>query len=344
MRTPYTQQVNAAIERALTSSTTLTVGYLQNRGKRLFAIRDVNLGPLSPQSYNFTILDGNYNPTGQVYSTQIYTSRIDSRYGNINQVENGGKQWYDALVVQVNKRFSHMFSGTISYTWAHELDENQMSGNTSAATVFFSGGPQTLFNGNYAADKGNGNTDQRHKFVGTFVAHPRFTKSNSAMARTFVNGWEMTGLLTLAASRPAFESVTWSSTTALPQVNTGTINGSGGDTRIPWLPVNPLRIDPIYRYDTRISKMFALHEKMTLSLLFEVFNLTNSQTNTSVQSQGYRAANKGTLTAPNFVAAPCASATATVCAPTTPGAGTASAGFPDGTNARRAQVGVRFAF
>jgi hypothetical protein len=79
-------------------------------------------------------------------------------------------------------------------------------------------------------------------------------------------------------------------------------------------------------------------------LLFEVFNMTNTMSNTGVLTTGFTAANKGTATAPNFVIAPCASATATACAPTTPGLGTASGGFPDGTNARRAQVGLRFTF
>jgi hypothetical protein len=81
-----------------------------------------------------------------------------------------------------------------------------------------------------------------------------------------------------------------------------------------------------------------------LTLLFEAFNVTNTISNTSVFTAGYTAANKGTAAAPNFVIAPCASATATGCAPETPGLGTASAGFPDGTNARRAQVGARFVF
>ena len=91
MRNPYTQQLNVGIERALTSKTSLTVSYIMNRGKRLFTVRDLNIGPLSSQVYNFTILDSNYNPTGQVYSTPIYlaSNRIDSRYGHINQVENG---------------------------------------------------------------------------------------------------------------------------------------------------------------------------------------------------------------------------------------------------------------
>jgi hypothetical protein len=201
-----------------------------------------------------------------------------------------------------------------------------------------------LYNGAYSLDKGNGNLDQRHRFVGTFVAHPKFTNSNSAFARYVVNGWEWTGFLTLASGRPNFEAVSWSSTANLPQAFTSTLNGLGGDNRVPWLPNNPLMLDPTTRFDTRLGKSFQFREKMSLSIFFEVFNLTNTVSNTGVLTTGFTAANKGTATAPNFVIAPCASATATSCALETPGLGTASAGFPDGTNARRAQVGARFVF
>jgi hypothetical protein len=343
MRNPYTQQLNVAIERALTRNTTLTTSYLQNRGKRLFTVRDINIGPLSSQVYNFNILDSTYNPTGQVFSTPLYllSNRIDPRYGHINQVENGGKQWYDALAVQLNRRFSSTFQGTASYTWSHELDENQESGSNA---IFFSSGPMGLYNGAYSNDKSNGNLDQRHRFVGTFIVRPKFTNSTSAFARSFVNGWELTGLLTLASGRPNFESVNFSSTANLPQAFTTTLNGLGGDGRVPWLPNNPLMVDPTTRFDTRLSKNILLREKLSLGLSFEVFNLTNTVSNTGISSQGFTAANKGTAAAPNFVIAPCASATATVCAPTTPGLGTASGGFPDGTNARRAQAGLRIVF
>ena len=123
MRNPYTQQFDIGIERALTSKTTLTASYINSRGKRLFTVRDLNIGPLSSQIYNFTIENSNYQPTGQVFSTPLYllANRVDSRYGHINQVENGGKQWYDALAVQVNQRFNGTFSGTISYTYSHEV-------------------------------------------------------------------------------------------------------------------------------------------------------------------------------------------------------------------------------
>jgi hypothetical protein len=159
-----------------------------------------------------------------------------------------------------------------------------------------------------------------------------------------VNGWELNGLLTLASGRPAYESVSFSSTSNLPQAFTGSLDGLGGDSRVPWLPNNPLRLDPITRFDARLAKSFRIGEKASISLLFEVFNLTNTVATTSVSSPGFTAANIGTLAAPNFVVAPCASATATVCAPETPGLRTATAGFPDGTNARRAEAGLRFVF
>jgi hypothetical protein len=345
MRNPYTEQLDVAIERALPQSMTLTVGYIMNRGKRLFTVRDLNIGPLSSQVYNFNLLDTNFNPTGQVYSTPLYllANRIDTRYGHINQVENGGKQWYDAMTVQLNKRFNGTFQGGVTYTWSHELDENQESGSNS---IFFSSGPMGLYNGSYSLDKGNGNLDQRHRFNATIIARPKFMKSNSAFARYVVNGWELAGIGTLASRRPIFESIGYSSTTNVSNLIpfTGTLDGLGGDSRVPFLPNNPLHSDPITRGDARLSKTFPIRENMPLTLLFEVFNLTNTISNTGVLTSGFQAANKGTAAVPNFVIAPCGSATATTCAPTTPGLGSSSAGFPDGTNARRAQVGVRFTF
>jgi hypothetical protein len=347
LRNPYSEQLNVAVERSLNPSMRLTASYVSNRGKRLYTVRDLNIGPLSSQYYNYTILNTNYQPTGQVYSTRVYlyANRIDPRYSGIYQVENGGKQWYDALALQLNKRLSHTFQGTISYTWAHELDENQESGSNELS---FDSGPMGLYNGNYSNDKGNGNLDQRQRFVGTFVATPTFMKRDSKLAKYFVNGWELAGLVTLASSRPAYESVTISSTTNMGWLAfDSSLDGLGGDKRVPWLPNNPLHINSIYSVNPRLQKNIPIGDKMTLSLLFEVFNLTNTISNTSVLSAGFTAANKGTTANPNLVIAPCTSANpaaGAACVAETPGKGSASAGFPDGTNARRAQFGVRFRF
>jgi hypothetical protein len=346
-RNPYSEQGDVAIERQLSKNTTMSVSYIWNRAKQMYTVRDLNIGPLSSTVYNFTVLNSSYQPTGQVYSTPIYllSNRIDKAYQHVNEVENGGKQWYDALAIQLNHTLGWGFSGTVAYTWSHELDENQGQGAASFSDIFFSSGPMGLYNGNYAADKGSGTLDQRHRFVSTFTWQPKIMKGNSFMAKYLVNGWQWSGILTLASGRPSPESITSAlSASTSPQAFTTSLDGLGGDFRVPFLQNNPLMIDPITRFDTRISKIIPIGEKMSLGLNFEVFNLTNTISNTAVNSTAFALANKGTLAAPNFVLAPCASATATTCSPQTPGAGNTSGGFPDGTNARRAQVSVRFTF
>ena len=176
MRNPYTQQLNVAIERALSKTQTLTVSYIQNRGKRLFTVRDLNIGPLSSQVYNFNILNSSYQPTGDVYSTPALSARQPRRHA-VRPHQPGGKR-RQAVVrrdgrATITSASTASFQGTISYTWSHEFDENQESGSNA---IFFSSGPMGLYNGNYSLDKGNGNLDQRHRFVGTFIARPTFTK------------------------------------------------------------------------------------------------------------------------------------------------------------------------
>ena len=95
---------------------------------------------------------------------------------------------------------------------------------------------------------------------------------------------------------------------------------------MPFLPAASLDIDQIVRLDSRLSKILALTERYQLFLNFEAFNVFNHVSDTAVLTQAYQA-------------------TAGVLNPTPRlGQGTASQGFPDGTNARRAQFSVRFVF
>jgi hypothetical protein len=83
----------------------------------------------------------------------------------------------------------------------------------------------------------------------------------------------------------------------------------------------------MYRADARISKIIPIRERYRLYLNFEVFNVSNTVVDTSISNQAYVESKRVlTLTPGAF------------------GVGTASAGFPDGTNARRAQVSARVVF
>jgi hypothetical protein len=90
------------------------------------------------------------------------------------------------------------------------------------------------------------------------------------------------------------------------------------------------------RSDARLTKTFLMPREQSITLNAEIFNAFNYTTITAVNTTAYYANADGTLTPYD----PTASGNILA----TPGAGYASAGFPDGTNARRGQVSVRYTF
>ncbi|MBL8174985.1 MAG: hypothetical protein JNK48_09960, partial [Bryobacterales bacterium] len=104
------------------------------------------------------------------------------------------------------------------------------------------------------------------------------------------------------------------------------LNGFGGSSRVPFLPAASLDIDQIYRTDARLTKILPFNERYQLHLNFEAFNVFNHVSNTAVNGQAFQATNGVLSPTPRL------------------GEGSASQGFPDGTNARRAQVSLRFIF
>jgi len=95
---------------------------------------------------------------------------------------------------------------------------------------------------------------------------------------------------------------------------------------VPFLPAASLDIDQIVRLDSRLSKILDLSERYKLFLNFEAFNVFNHVSNTAVNGQAYQATAGVLSVTPRL------------------GEGSASQGFPDGTNARRAQFSARFVF
>jgi hypothetical protein len=273
----------------------------------------------------YTIDDANGNAAGS-FTTPVYLSanRVDPRYGRVMQDENGLKSYYNALAVQVNKRFSHGFQALLSYTWSHAIDDGQ---GTSADALFYASPNLTTYNGNYAFDKGSSVLDQRHRMVFSFVEQPTFTHRDGAFYKYVVNNWQLSAITTLASGRPTTAQIRTTDTAVPGMAYTTSIDGFGGNFRVPFWPVNSLYTPATYRADARISKIINFNERFRLYLNFEGFNITNTIVDTSITNQAYLEAKRVlTLTPMAF------------------GAGTASAGFPDGTNARRAQVSARFVF
>jgi hypothetical protein len=273
----------------------------------------------------YRINDANANQIGS-YTTPTYRSanRVDSRYVRVVQVENGGQTWYNGLSVQLNKRFSHGLSGNIAYTWSHAID----MGNVGAGSDFlFFDTPRTVYNGDYRFDKNSAALDQRHRVVINSLWAPTFTKSTNWVSRFLINGWTLSQITTLAT--PQFQTATVQilDTTALSGFAfTTSLNGFGGSSRVPFWPAQSVEIDSIHRVDARLGRDVPFTERFRLNLFFEAFNVFNTVSDTAVQGTAYQL--RGNVLSP-FSAL---------------GVGTQSQGFPDGTNARRAQFGARFVF
>jgi hypothetical protein len=321
LRTPYTEQGDFAIERQLGSQVSLTTSYIWSRGVRLFSTRDLNIGALSSASYTYRINDFNGNQVG-TYSTQVYQGpKVNPKYNRLIQDENGQNSSYNALAVQLQRRFSKGFQSSIGYTWSHAIDDNQGGGSSN---LFFSGVANT-YNGNYKFDKGNSSLDQRHRVTVAFIEQPTFTHRDGAFYKYAVNNWQLSVLTTLGSGRPDYASINIQDSKPPNNGLNFSLNGFGGLSRVPFLPMNSLLTGATYKVDARITKIIPFTERYKLSLLFEVFNLTNTPVFSGIFDTGYNESN-GVLN------------------PLPVGGPRSDSATPDGTSARRAQVGARIVF
>jgi outer membrane receptor protein involved in Fe transport len=331
-RTPYTQQADIAIERQITSDLAATVSYIWSRGLHLTSVQDINVGAPGP-TVTYRINDASGNQTG-TYSTPVYVrqNRVDTRYSRVNIVDAGLNSWYNALVAQLTKRMTHGITGSVSYTWAHAIDTGQAGGGTP--NVFASGGPQSYMPGDYKFDKGSSVLDIRQRLGLSAVWKPTFTKSTSQFAKYLVNSWELAVLGTFSTAPQVTPTVQISSAFApagFTPAFTGSLNGyaqGGLNSRVPFLPIGGLQVDSIQRIDARLTKTFPINERMKAMFTFDAFNVFNHRYFTSVSQRAYIESVVGGVPVLNPASGY--------------GLGTASQGFPDGTNARRLQIGMRF--
>jgi hypothetical protein len=139
----YTQQAGLQIERELTSSTSLSAGYLYTRGLHLILSRNTNVP-------RFLTSAGVPNQ-----------GRPNPNFGNISRYESSGDSYYHGLLVSLNRRFKRWIGGRVSYTLSKAID------NTGNAFFFT---PQNNFN--LRDERGRSDNDQRHVLAvsGTLAA------------------------------------------------------------------------------------------------------------------------------------------------------------------------------
>ena len=319
-RQPYNQQASVALERRLTKDTALTVNLIHGRGLKLWTASDLNLvAPTKAETY--TIENAGNQSTG-TFATNVFTVKNDTAKAHVYQFENGGSSWYDAAAVQLRKQVARALSVQASYTWSHSIDD--VSG-----TPLVPGIPANTTPGDSAGDRGNSPADQRHRGTVNWLWQPTVIKSDSPFARFLLNGWEVSGIATLAspqhrtpvliAGAQQFSGVTMTYTNSL--------NASGGWNRVPFQGVGTLSTGSNqYTVNGRLTRTLPFTERVKGMLMFEAFNVLNNQYTTAINTLAYTVTTGVLRPAPGV------------------GAAIAADGYPYGSSARRCQIAFRLEF
>jgi hypothetical protein len=166
-------QNNIQFERQIGNSYAVSVGASYARGWNFPVITNIN--PINPVS---ALADGR-----PVFSPQVNaTSRRDPRYNVTNVVESIGESWYRNMTVQVTRRAQDGIQFDFAYTLGKSEDTAPITGTLSVQGDQGRSDPTNL-----EIDRGPNILDQRHTFVGSIVATPRYGGENPVVGG-LVNG------------------------------------------------------------------------------------------------------------------------------------------------------------
>ena len=336
LATPYTEQADLTLEQKVDNKTTFDIAYLWNNGVKFLTRVDDNLKPPT-STFTYSILNQSGAQVG-TYTTPVYTRNyFDPSIAVLNHIYNGGRLYYDALVVSVNRRQSRYSQFSLSYTWAHSIDNGLGAG---ADNIYYTDPPITVYNGDQSFERGNSPLDQRQRLVASGILTLPVHHYGSWFLNTIGNGWATSLIETYATPQGVDPQVVINGQPFANANSTSTLSGVGigfaATQRVPFEPRSSLKLGTTIRSDARLTKTFLMPREQSITLNAEIFNAFNYTTVTAVNTTAYYANADGTLTPYD----PAASGNI----PATPGKGYASAGFPDGTNARRGQVSVRYTF
>jgi hypothetical protein len=163
----------------------------------------------------------------------------------------------------------------------------------------------------------------------SWVWAPTLTHRTDAFSRYVVNGWQLSSITSMASGHPyGSYTISLKDTPVTGMFSNYSVTGSGFSYRVPWLPYNNYYLPAWYRSDARLSKVFPIGERVKASLSLDVFNLANTWSATGYTSSQAYTETKGILTpTPSYLYVP-----------------SGDGGFPDGTQARRMQIGARITF
>src|SRR5258708_5751655 len=197
IKNPYSMQWNFCVQRELNSSTTVDVNYVGSGSRRL------NVGGY----YNTALTPGPGDPQARAPFPYIAPTFYDRSIGNGS---------YNALQVELNKRYSNGLAYQVAYTYSKSIDEG--------SSGWFGVEGQALTDPyNVAGSRGPSGLDLRHPLSVNMlyqipVGHGRYSTKNGVLDYILGN-WQINNIFTARSGVPF--NVYWG---ASDLANTGNVS------------------------------------------------------------------------------------------------------------------------
>src|ERR1019366_10643880 len=131
-------------------------------------------------------------------STTAFSNRLDPRYNAVNYIESSANSTYNALQVELQKRFSDHFFDQVAYTWSHSLDDSSDVLGVLVKDTAAQQNPNNNQN-NHASSQ----FDVRQVLALTHSWEmPFLLNSKNHMVRTLLAGWALGGIGTVRSGFP----------------------------------------------------------------------------------------------------------------------------------------------
>jgi hypothetical protein len=122
----------------------------------------------------------------------VRTPGVISPFGSVNAQVSDGNSEYNALNVEVKRRFANNFQFLASYTWSHSIDDS-----SDLQTLLI---PQDV--NNFRAERANSLFDQRHRFVFSGVlAAPESWRTGNGWQK-FLSDFTVAPIVEISSGRP----------------------------------------------------------------------------------------------------------------------------------------------
>lgn len=241
----------------------IAANFFRPNGPNYFFVSSITSGAVNKAAFDAALAAAN----------SLRTPGPISPFGDVSAQLSDGNSNYNALNVELRKRYARNFQFLTSYTWSHSIDDS-----SDLQTLLK---PQD--NRNFRGERADSLFDQRHRFVFSGVlTSPDAWRNSESYAQRFFADFTLAPIIEISSGRP-FNILTGSD--ANGDLQSSNDRPSVTDSGTLFQPTTAFTSGSLGRnrgithgyasFDLRVSRIVRVGERLRLDIIAEGFNLFN---------------------------------------------------------------------